>query len=540
MALTKSRSRMTAGAPVNVLDYGAVGDGVADDTAAINAALIAANVLGAVAVRFPAGTYRYSGGGSLGNGVVITGDGRNSTTIRSISASPTNGYLFVCLGYGSGVHSMRFDAVGTTQTGGCYVWLQGPETFIEDFHMTGDFNGILMTGNVSRIRHGRFQDGAAGAIRIRSEGGDNSQIIDDVLMGAQSPQVSFAGIRVRNSSALMITNTSVIQQGHGLLVDPSTATTSSNTADGNVFSLYVNNCFFDNSSGSGIRVAPTGTGSVVRCRFANCWASSSAADGVLINNAGSGIVRGIHFESPHSVLNAGSGFALAGALHDIAIRGGEICQNNFGVYVNNTVTGLQILGATIGVGAGLTGNAVTGVAFDAGASASDYVIIADNVMQGNGSSAINSSSVVGTSVSIYGNLGEVSPTWTPTLTFATPGDLAVTYTARSGSYVRTGNTVQVSFLIATSVFTHSTASGALSITGLPYTASGSVPIAEGALEFQGITKAGYTNYTLNIAAGGSAMSIRASGSGVAISAVDAGNMPTAGSVLFRGSITYQV
>jgi hypothetical protein len=42
MALTKSRSRMTAGAPVNVLDFGAVGDGVADDTAAVSLAMNAA------------------------------------------------------------------------------------------------------------------------------------------------------------------------------------------------------------------------------------------------------------------------------------------------------------------------------------------------------------------------------------------------------------------------------------------------------------------------------------------------------------------
>ena len=524
---------------VSVKDFGAIGDGAVDDTSAINNALLSVNALGKVALYFPAGIYRYSGGGWLGNGVVITGAGRDATTIRSITASPTDGYLFECRGYGSGIRSMRFDALGTTQTGGSYVWLSAPESFIEDFHMTGDFNGILMTGNVSRIRHGRFQDGATNAIRIRAEGGDNSQLIDDVLMGAQSPQVSSAGIRVRNSSALIISNTSVIQQGNALLVDPTTSTLSSNTADGNVFSLYVNNCFFDNSSGNGIRIIATGTGSVVRCRFANCWVGSSTGDGVFIVNYGSGIVSGIHFESPHLVLNGDSGMALGGTLSDIVINGGEICQNEFGIFINDTVTDLRVMGATIGEGAGLLGNTFAGIGFDAGASASDYIVIANNVMIGNGSAIFDLPLAV-ENISIYGNLGQDPATWTPAITFSNPGNVAVTYSTRSGNYIRTGNTVVVTFEIVTSSFTYTTATGDLYITGLPFTSSTQVQSFSGDLEFQGITKAGYTNYTLNIEENALFIRIRASGSGVPILTVGTGDMPTGSSVIFRGSITYFV
>jgi len=361
---------------VSVKDFGATGDGSTNDTTAINNALSAVSSTGQ-AVYFPAGTYIYNGGGSLGNGVVIYGDGKNATKIVSALSSPTSGYLINASGYGSGIEKIAFFD-GTTQTGGSYVILSGPESYISEFDIYGDINGILMTGNVSRIRHGRFHNGASGAIRIRAEGGDNSQLIDDVLMGAQVPTITAAGIRVRNSSALIISNTSVITQGIGLLVDPYSNSTGG-TDSGSVFSLYVLNCFFDNSGNYGISIAPTGTGSVVRCRFADTWASS-ASTGVYIVNGGSGTVQGLHFDSCHCLLNSGSGLTTGGTVSDIVINGGEFCQNLFGIYFNNGATHFRVENATIGAGAGLSGNSGIGVV---ASSSCDYFTITNNDLTGN-------------------------------------------------------------------------------------------------------------------------------------------------------------
>ena len=56
MALTKAHNRMIEGAPVNVKDYGAVGDGVADDTVAIQAAIDASPA--GSKIILPVGNYK--------------------------------------------------------------------------------------------------------------------------------------------------------------------------------------------------------------------------------------------------------------------------------------------------------------------------------------------------------------------------------------------------------------------------------------------------------------------------------------------------
>jgi hypothetical protein len=65
-------------------------------------------------------------------------------------------------------------------------------------------------------------------------------------------------------------------------------------------------------------------------------------------------------------------------------------------------------------------------------------------------------------------------TWVPTLTFATPGTLAVTYGVRTGNYTKVGNLATARFKIEINPagFVKGTASGGLKVTGLPFTASG--------------------------------------------------------------------
>lgn len=84
MSLTKATYSMITGAPVNVLDQGAIGDGLADDTQAIQNAIDLCQNGGTI--YFPPGTYKVTSEFTLSpayTGIVFLGAGMGATTITA-------------------------------------------------------------------------------------------------------------------------------------------------------------------------------------------------------------------------------------------------------------------------------------------------------------------------------------------------------------------------------------------------------------------------------------------------------------------------
>lgn len=130
-------------------------------------------------------------------------------------------------------------------------------------------------------------------------------------------------------------------------------------------------------------------------------------------------------------------------------------------------------------------------------------------------------------------------TWTPVLTFATPGDLSVTYSTQVGTYTKIGRLVLLNWNIVTSAFTHTTASGAMNITGLPFTsATITSNTMVGTMGWTGITKANYTQWVPRIGSAGTVITALGSGSSVSTATLSTGDMPTGGSVVLNGTIAY--
>lgn len=129
--------------------------------------------------------------------------------------------------------------------------------------------------------------------------------------------------------------------------------------------------------------------------------------------------------------------------------------------------------------------------------------------------------------------------FTPTLSFQTPGDLALTYSAQAGAYVRVGNLVYAHGRVATSAFSWSTASGNLLVGGLPFISKNDGVANYGASFYRGVTKSGYTDFTAFLNQNANALFIRAMASGQPDVSVVAADVPSGGMPSIAFSIMYQ-
>jgi hypothetical protein len=133
-------------------------------------------------------------------------------------------------------------------------------------------------------------------------------------------------------------------------------------------------------------------------------------------------------------------------------------------------------------------------------------------------------------------------TWTPALTFETAGDLSVVYAAeRIGTYSKIGDLVIAQFSVQCTTFTHTTASGNLQMTGLPFASVRNTTDFSGVglNSFQGITKANYTQIGATTLNGGSYIFFSICGSGQGALNVAAADMPSGTLKLLRGTVIYR-
>jgi hypothetical protein len=197
---------------VNVKDYGAVGDGSTDDTAAIQAAMTAATTGAGRPLIFPAGTFLVDPGTlnwATAKGVVIRGAGQLKTIIRARSA----GHVLEVSGgwtHTIEVSDLAIEGAGRTAAGGPHHCVY--------FHDNGPYSGVshlvLRDLKVSACSgkgiyipeewHSRFENISVddvGDNLFELQGGNTTTLI---RCYAQAVQPGKAGFRIYKGRVTMI------------------------------------------------------------------------------------------------------------------------------------------------------------------------------------------------------------------------------------------------------------------------------------------------------------------------------------------------
>ena len=350
-SVTISSSSTPSGTSVKSAPYNAYGDGVHDDTAAIQACINACASGGAVAV--PAGTYLINP--TVGSGVWglmlhsnMTFAMASGATLQAKGVS-SDTYGILCSNGGSNI----------TITGGNIVGERATHTG------TGGESGMGIYLNASNV--------TVSGVNISECWGDGIYICD-------------------NSSNITITNCVCNHnRRQGLSI----------TA-GNMF--LVQNCTFSNTTGTdpqcGIDIEPNGTVPVTGVHITNCQIFNNVGGGVQQGNVGNA-ASGTLLENCNIYGNGGGGYNDGGIrfveTHD------NIIQNN---NVHNNLNGGIMLDSNAGIGCPNTkviGNTVTSNSgWGITASLCNGSVITGNTITGNS----------GTSFSYDGSTGTYSPNTT--------------------------------------------------------------------------------------------------------------------------------
>jgi len=157
MALTKVTYSMINGAPVNVKDFGAVGDGTTDNTLAIQAAIDAC--VDGQTLYFPTGNYLVSGILTSTNTINYVGEGIGSAIFQSTD----NDLLVIANQREINIKGLALYSAATTSTKSIIRLTNVMSSYIDVF-MLGGYSGLTLAGCILN------------SVRVHCSTNSNSQV----------------------------------------------------------------------------------------------------------------------------------------------------------------------------------------------------------------------------------------------------------------------------------------------------------------------------------------------------------------------------
>ena len=417
---------------VSVKDFGAVGDGVADDTVAIQAAVDAMNGLNGGSIFIPAGEYLITDYVTLYSDVTLFGEGKSSI-IHLVNSS----------------RSDVFRATGTQPSPINRITLR-------DFMLYGDATF------------------SAGAPSVQNGGGINFVYADDcVIENLWVSGFSDGGIAILNGNYNTVANCRVRYTAQGISFNANDIDVTGNVAVGNTISdtgtyngLHLEGGFGPSAATGEVRYTTLAGNTVINSYEAGInieLAPYTACSGNAVYNAGFGatsVNMGIKvFGGFSSTLSgntvrgcSGYGIVVGANSGECAVSGNTTVNNSNSLLVTDNGTA-----ATLNV-------SVSGNSFAEGDLATS-----GNVSFKNWTPAVTMSNVASSDSQTLDWYEE--NTFTPTIAGSTSAGTA-TYAVQDGKFTRIGNRV---FFELNLDWSGHTGTGNMRVAGLPYPINGAVP-----------------------------------------------------------------
>lgn len=478
------------GIPISVKDFGAVGDGVADDTAAIQAAL----ALGKN-VYLPGGTYKITDMIAITGNQKLYGDGRTESILYvdadfNMSASAVVQFQYLTTGAMDDVGIEFYQDTTITDRANLiqYPWAvkanTAPMCRIGNIRLSRAYNGIWLAGNSGGVYIGRIElgclnksflvDGAMDFVHIESLhhwpfGFTGTNLYTSVFLDGNSTAfecgtcdgLAVDKLAVFSGKVKFITSTeSYIPKIINTLQLDGDHSTFENDAD----FVQISKVY---STKTVAQINPSLKINAGLVMIGSYHHRGSRAAGTVDVTVTGGELQISSGHSANVSVGAGGFKVESGTLDLTNIKLGFAVSARTVPYIEQTGGVLKIIDCDAPAGGSGLGNVIS-VSTDS----------ASNKIQNNNFSdwgvVLPSSATLG----IYGPNRTGPTTYTPTVTFATPGDFSPTYTIQYGRMWREANGVRFEQRLIFSCNSYTTAAGDLIISGPPVTFKGLDTVGE--------------------------------------------------------------
>ncbi len=395
---------------VSVLEFGARGDGVTDDTAAIQAAINSVATGGTV--NLPTGTYKVTTQLQIQSPVSLVGE--NATVLLSTTTSGTILNLSTVSSWsfdsGPTVDSIIFKS-SVVRSSGEFIRSSGVYYIqIKNCQFLNGYNGITHTGiatNGFNVSDCIFANNTNKNIVIDSvtTGGPAAQGSTDITLknltikGQSSILQSLAGISISSCGNGVISNVSTLHSGNGLELIP-------NGTASRIQALFVSDSYFDSGNKYGVFISG---GFVNLVKLSQVWACSNTRGGILVSGTVTAPVQQVDFVSVQASGNtsasggSGDGLYIEQYATNINVFGCSFGGNTGnGIAVASGITDFKISNSTCGDTGEFVGNSQWGIYIASGASNS--YVVSNNNLFGNTTGALFDGGT-GTNKTVYPNIG---------------------------------------------------------------------------------------------------------------------------------------